>query len=104
LLTAADSSHSIQIAQICMQQEKKEERKQAEETTTAYLKSISKRYQYTHRNSKNILARFVDIETGACLECGLVHGFSNIDEANSRRQRENKSDKSLSKLFWEAAV
>jgi hypothetical protein len=73
--------------------------RQTEDTTAAYLTSISKRYQY--RDSKNILARFVDIETGACLECGLVHGFSNIDEA---QQRQNKSNKNLAKLFWEAAV
>jgi hypothetical protein len=80
--------------------EKKEESlRTTEDAAQRYLTSIAKRYQYT--DTKKILAQLVDIETGACLECGLVHGFSNIDEA---QQRQNKSDRSLAKLFWEAAV
>jgi len=81
-------------------QQKKEEKvceNQAENTTTAYLKSISKRYQY-----KNILAQFIDIETGACLECGHVHSFHNIDEAIKRRDKLQSAY--LDRLFWEAAI
>jgi hypothetical protein len=80
-------------------QQKKEERRQTEETTTAYLTSIAGRYQY---RQQQILTRLVDIELGYCLERGLVHGFTNIDEARRRRRAENKN--SLTKLFWEAAV
>jgi hypothetical protein len=101
------SSHSIQIAQICMQptEKKEESQRTTEGTTTAYLTSIAKRYQDT----KTILAQFVDSESGYCLECGIVHGFNgftNIDEARERRRRhqqQNKTHKDLANLFWEAA-
>jgi hypothetical protein len=76
---------------------------QVEDTTTGYLKSISKRYPYT--NTRDILAQFIDLETGACLECGLVHGFTNIDEARRRQNESNSySTKNLARLFWEAAI
>jgi hypothetical protein len=79
-------------------QQKKEEESQVEDTTTAYLTSIARRYQYTDTDTEKILAKFIDLETGVCLECGLVHGFTNIDEA---RRRQNKSPY-LDRLFWEA--
>jgi hypothetical protein len=83
-------------------QQKKEERRQTEDTTTAYLKSksIAKRYQYT--NNKNILAQLVDSESGYCLQCGLVHGFTNIE--GDRRSQNNNNGKCLDRLFWEAAL
>jgi hypothetical protein len=83
-------------------QQKKEESEQVEETTTAYLTSIARRYQYKDDLEK-VLVQFIDIETGACLECGQVHGFTNIDEVNRRRERKNKSPY-LDRLFWEAAL
>jgi hypothetical protein len=81
-----------------MQTERKgiSEEDQAKNTTTTYLKSISRRYQYKDDLEK-ILAQFVDIETGVCLQCGHIHGFTNIDEA--KRRRENKSPY-LDRLFW----
>lgn len=55
-----------------------------------------------------ILAQFINVETGQCLQCGLVHSFTNIDEAIKRRQRENNTTSSspyLDRLFWpEAAI
>jgi hypothetical protein len=88
-----------------MQSQKKEGsgELQAENTTHRYLKSkgIARQYQYNDDNNNNdnkednieeILAQFIDLETGACLECGVVHGFSNIDEA--RRRQENKKNQS----------
>jgi hypothetical protein len=86
-----------------MQQEKKEERRQTEETTKQYLKSIARRHQYKD-DLERVLAQFIDIETGACLECGQIHGFTNIDEANRRERRTDNNSSSLEKLFWEAAV
>jgi hypothetical protein len=82
-------------------QQKKEERRQTEETTTSFSRSISKRYQYTDNKKdflEKILAQFIDIETGVCLECGQVHGFTNIDEARRRRQKNNSPY--LDRLFW----
>ena len=86
-----------------MQQKKEEEKRQVENTTTAYISSIARRYQDT-KDTEKILAKFIDdVSTGACLECGLVHSFVNIDE-EARRRQQNSRDKSLARLFWEAAV
>jgi len=64
-------------------QQKKEEKRQVEDTTTSYLKSIAQRYQYNDK----ILGYFIDVETGYCLDCGLVHSFHNLDEAIRREYR-----------------
>jgi hypothetical protein len=89
-------------------QQKKEESQIAEETTTSFLRSIARRYQYTTTDTEKILAQFVDdVQSGYCLCCGLVHGFTNIDEARNRRQQQqNKThnNKDLAHLFWEAAL
>jgi hypothetical protein len=37
-------------------------------------------------NLQKILAQLIDIESGYCLECGLVHGFTNIDLARRRQK------------------
>jgi hypothetical protein len=77
-----------------------EEDRQVKNTTTVYLKSkgIADIYRYRKEdNLDRVLAQFIDIETGICLECGLVHGFTNIDEA--RKRRKNNSPY-LDRLFW----
>jgi hypothetical protein len=40
--------------------------------------------------------KFVDLETGYCLVCGLVHSFASIDEWWRRHQ-----NRSVPKVFWE---
>jgi hypothetical protein len=97
------SSHSIQIAQICMQQ-KKEERRQAEDTTTSFLRSKGTAgiYQYSPENDDldKILAGFIDVDTGACLECGQVH--NNSIRIGTRRRGWRKNDSPyLDRLFWD---
>jgi hypothetical protein len=92
-----------------MQSEKRRdpcESQTTEETTTSFLRSkgTADIYRYRDTDIKNILAQFIDIETGACLECGQVHGFTNIDEARKRRQNSNRSNNTLAKLFWETAL
>jgi hypothetical protein len=83
-----------------MQSEKRGSGRQTEETTTSFLRSTAGRYQ---DSSEDILAKFIDIETGVCLECGQVHGFTNIDEANNRRRRRGwrkNNSPYLDRLFW----
>jgi len=86
-----------------MQQKEKEiseeEDQQAKNTTIRYLKSIAKRYHHQQQD----IAQFIDLETGVCLQCDLVHSFTNIDEAIKRRRRENNNNSSspyLDRLFW----
>jgi hypothetical protein len=101
-----DSSHRVKIAQVFRQrmQQKKEESQTTEDTTAAYLKSIYWRYRYRDDLEK-ILAQFINLESGYCLTCGLVHGFTNIDEARRRQNESNSySTKNLARLFWEAAI
>jgi hypothetical protein len=87
--------------------QKEEERRQVEDTTTSFLRSIARRYQYRDREEdglEKVLAQFIDLKTDVCLECGQVHGFSNIDEANDRSSRKRgwrKNDSPyLDRLFW----
>jgi hypothetical protein len=97
------SSHRVQIAQFCMQSKKRRdpcESQTTEETTTAFLRSIAKRYQYRDREEdglEKVLVQFIDLETGVCLECGQVH-----DGNRSRRRRGWRKNNSpyLDRLFW----
>jgi hypothetical protein len=78
-----------------MQKEKISEKDQTKNITPEYIRSL-----WHHE----VLAHFIDdVETGACLECGFVHSFSNIDEALKREhQRKNNNNTSpyLDTLFF----
>jgi hypothetical protein len=91
-----------------MQSEKKRdpccESQTAKETTNSYLTtSAYGQYRYIPEENdlEKVLAQFINLETGVCLECGVVHGFTNIVEANRRHQKNNSSPY-LDRLFWEA--